>query len=294
MVLAVLAAIAMWIVVNRGDQVEAQLEVNLNYLDIPPDLIVTKGLISSISVRVRGPKTLMRALPSERISDAISLGSIKAGENTIPLPSGDLSLYPKLRSFTIVDIQPPRLEIYAEPLVERKVRVETILESPVKPGALVAEEVGVDPPTVTLRGPENTLKEYPFITLRIPLDASKPNGDTFLTLDTPNFVTAEPNRVRVRYKITSNNVQLTRACKVAIALNGANEQYEIKPPTVDVTVEVPESLEKSENFLQKLRLSVLPPDMRPGESRKLKIRTSLPDGMSLISLSEPEVTVTHK
>lgn len=292
--LAVAAAIGMWFTVNRSAQVEAQLKVSLNYKDIPPNLIVTKGLEDSLTVRVRGPKTLLQALSGENLSGIKSLGSIKKGYNEVPLATNDIMAYPKLRSLTIVDIQPPKLEVFAEPLIERKVKVETVQESPVRPGTLVAEEIGVTPTMVTVRGPESKVANMSELVLKIPLDATKLEDDRWLTLDTPSYVTADPNRVHVRYKITSTMVQLTRSCKISIAQKGVNAKYEIEPPSIDVTVEVPEILEKSASYLAGLELSVLPPDLNPGESRKLKVRTRVPEGMKLISLSQDEVTVTLK
>lgn len=295
--LAVAAAIFMWVTVTKKDEVEASIEVSLNYTNIPPDLVVTGDIDTKLAVRVRGPKAIVDGLLRESNSTAISLANIKQGTTIVPLSMRDLSLYPKLRSITIIDIQPPRLTIVADALIERRVRVEADLSSPLRNGVLQAEEIGVYPNIVTLRGPKQILENYPPMRLKIILDANKANGEPVnekVILDTPNFVTADPNVVDVRYKIVSGRVKLTRTCKVGISLHGDSGQYEVEPDTVKVAIEVPENLEKSSAYLSGLEVSVAPPDIQPGESELVKVSVRTPEGMTWSSIVPSEVRVTHK
>ena len=295
--LALAAAIFMWVLVTQKDEIEAQIEVSLNYVNIPPNLVVTNGMVSKLYVRVRGPKVLVNALLREPNSDVLSLANIKQGETVIPLSMGDISLYPKLRSISIIDIQPPRLVIVADAVAERRVRVEVDLSSPLRKGAVSFEEVGVFPNIVTLRGPRQTLENYPPIRLELNLDLSKAPGETVtqrIALDTPNFVTAEPNSVDVRYKITSGRAALKRACKVMIAQGSDASQYEIEPPEVEVDIEVPENLAHSQSYLSGLEASVLLPDIQAGESEILKVNIHTPAGMTWSAVTPAEVAVTHK
>ena len=60
MLLAVFIAVSMWYMVSVRDRLEAQIEVNLDYVGVPANLVVTDGLISKAIVRLRGPETLLR------------------------------------------------------------------------------------------------------------------------------------------------------------------------------------------------------------------------------------------
>lgn len=104
LLVAVLAAVGMWYVVSVRDRLEAQVEVNIDYYGIPPNLVVTDGLISKITVRLRGPETLLRSIPQQRLTQAVDLSDIKKGVTVVPLggdnlgpPSGLLSWWTSSR-----------------------------------------------------------------------------------------------------------------------------------------------------------------------------------------------------
>lgn len=168
LLVAVLAAVGMWYVVSVRDRLEAQVEVNIDYYGIPPNLVVTDGLISKITVRLRGPETLLRSIPQQRLTQAVDLSDIKKGVTVVPL-GGD-NLGPTFRAFELVDIQPPRIVIKADTLMERSVPLRTIVDSPLRGGALTVENVSVSPATVVLRGPEDVVSDISSVPLTIMLD----------------------------------------------------------------------------------------------------------------------------
>ena len=306
LLVAVLAAVGMWYVVSVRDRLEAQVEVNIDYYGIPPNLVVTDGLISKITVRLRGPETLLRSIPQQRLTQAVDLSDIKKGVTVVPL-GGD-NLGPTFRAFELVDIQPPRIVIKADTLMERSVPLRTIVDSPLRGGALTVENVSVSPATVVLRGPEDVVSDISSVPLTIMLDP-KAAGTTVhqtITLDTPSLVTANPPSVRVQYTITSGRTVVSRRCKVELAgENGLNKedyalvgetrrQYTVEPEEVTVLVEVPEALAKSARYLGQLEVSVTPPALEPEQSKKVELRFRLPEGMTLLNPATEEVTVSRK
>ncbi len=292
MLLAVLLATAMWYVVSVRDRLEAQVEVNIDYYGIPPNLVVTDGLVSKITVRLRGPETLLRSIPRQRLNEAVDLSDIKKGVTIVPLAGDELG--PAFRAFEVVDIQPPRIVVKADTLLERSVPVRTIVDSPLRGGALTVENVSVSPATVILRGPESVVSNISNVPLTIMLDP-KAAGTTVqqsTILDTPSLVTASPPSVRVRYTITSGRTVVSRRCHIAVE-SDAQHHYSVTPAELTVLVEVPEALAKSASYLRQLEVSVLPSAMEVGESKKVKPRFRLPEGMTLLNPVTDEVTVTR-
>lgn len=292
MFLSVVVAASMWYVVSVRDRIEGQVEISLNYYDIPPNLVVTNGLVNKITVRLKGPEALLRSLPRERLTDSISLASIKKGVTIVPFPNQGLS--PAFRAFEVIDVQPPRIVVTADTLMERSVPVRTIVDSPLRGGALTVENVSVSPATVVLRGPEEVVSAISNVPLTIPLDP-KAAGTTVqqtMPLDTPSLVTSSPASVRVRYTITSGRAVLSRHCQIKVA-HDATHHYTVQPKEVSALVEVPEALAKSAAYLNGLEASAVPPPLEPGESRKVKITFRMPEGMSLLNSSIEEVTVTR-
>lgn len=292
MLVAIGVSIAMWYIVSVRDRLEAQVEINIDYFGIPPNLVITDGLVNKITVRLRGPETLLRSIPRERLTEAINLSSIKKGVTIVPLGRDELG--PAFRAFEIVDIQPPRIVVRADTLMERTVPVRPIVDSPLRNGALTMENLSVSPATVILRGPEQVISGIANVPLTITLDP-KAAGTTVqksVTLDTPSLVTANPPSVRVRYTITSGRTVVSRRCQVVIG-GDMLHLYDVAPKEITVLVEVPDALAKNASYLGQMEVSVAPPDLGVGESGKFPVRFRLPEGMSLLNPVNEEVTITR-
>lgn len=292
MFVAIFAASAMWYIVSVRDRLEAQVEVNIDYYGIPPNLVITDGLVSKITARLRGPETLLRAIPRERLTEAIDLSSIKKGVTIVPLGRDELG--PTLRAFELVDIQPPRIVVKADTLMERAVPVRPIVDSPLRGAALTVENLSVSPATVILRGPEEVISGISNVPLNIPIDP-KEAGTTAqktITLDTPSLVTSNPPSVRVRYTITSGRTVVSRRCQIRIS-GDMRHSYEVEPEDMTVLVEVPDALARSASYLGQIEASVAPPDLAMGESQKVRVRVKLPEGMTLLNPPGEEATITR-
>lgn len=292
MFVAIAASAVMWYVISVRDRIEGQVEVNITYTDIPPNLIVTHGLVNKITVRLKGPEALLRSLPHERITENISLATIKKGVWPVPIPSQHLS--PALRAFEIIDVDPPRIVVTADTLEVKSVPVRTEFVSPLKGVELSVENWSVSPATVVLRGPESVVSHKNDIPLTITLDpdAVGTTVQQTLTLDTQSFVTATPASVRVRYTIASGKETISRRCSVHV-FQDATHRYSVDPKEIELKVEAPQALAKSSSYLAGLKASATPPAMEPGESKKVKVEIKLPDDMTLISASPEEVKITR-
>lgn len=290
MLLALFLATAMWYVVSVRDRLEAQVEVNIDYYGIPKNLLVTDGLVSKIIVRLRGPETLLRSIPRERLNRAIDLSRIKKGVTIVPLGKDELG--PAFRAFELVDIQPPRIVVKADTLLERSVRVSAIEDSPLRGDALTVENMSVVPATVILRGPESVISSMSNVAANIKLDPKLANTkvEQNITLDTPSLVTATPPSVRVSYTITSKRTMVSRTCRISVETD-SKHHYTVTPSEITVLAEVPAALAKSPSYLGQLEVSVVPPAMEIGESKKVKPSFRLPEGMTLLNPPTDDVTL---
>ncbi|MBO4301417.1 MAG: YbbR-like domain-containing protein [Desulfovibrio sp.] len=292
MLLALLIAVGMWYMVSVRDRLEAQVEVSLDYIGVPHNLMITEGLINKVVLRLRGSETLLRAVTRGNLVQAVDLSSIKKGTTIVPLAAEHLDA--RFRAFELIDVQPPRIVVKADNVMERSVPVRAVVESPLNSGALTVENVSVTPATVALRGPESIIADISHVPLIIMLDP-KAAGTTVhrtIALDTPSLVTPSPASVKVQYTITSGRTVLTRRCKVMF-VGGARRQYTVHPSEIDVLVEVPEALARNSRYLKEMEVSVAVPDIGPGESAKLPLHFRLPEGMTLLNPLSEEVTVTH-
>lgn len=292
MLLAVFVATVMWYVVSVRDQLETQIEVNIDYIGIPQNLVVTSGLVSKLVVRLRGPETLIRSIPRHALSEVIDLSSIKKGDTVVPLGGEELGR--SFRAFEIIDIQPPRIVVKADTLAERSVPLRTIVDSPLGQSAVTVENVTTSPATVILRGPESIISGYTYlpVTVRPDVAASRKNNDVTVALDTPSLVTAIPPSVRVSYVITSGREVLSRVCRVRVA--GDNEHhYQVSPSELSLLIEVPEALAKNSSYLRQLEAIVAPPAIELNQTVRVPVRIRAPEGMTVINTqAASEVSVT--
>ena len=293
LLVSVVIATAMWYTVSVRDRIEAQFEVNINYVGIPKNLIVTDGLINKVTVRMRGPQTLLRGIANQRLNQKIDLSMIKKGVTIVPLNTEHMAAY--YRAFEVLDVQPPRIVVKADNLIERSVPVRAEIESPLRSGVLTVENVIVSPASVTLRGPESVLSDMSHVPLSITLDPNAA-GTTVrqnLPLDTPSLVNAMPGSVEVQYTITSGRTVVTRQVRVEMEAQNA-QNYAVEPETLELLVEVPEALAKNSSYLRKLGVIVVPPPMEVGQSRQVDPRIRLPEGMTLLNPSVNPVTISRK
>lgn len=293
LLVSVLVAIAMWYLVSVRDRLEAQVEVNIDYYGIPPNLVVTEGLISKVTVRLRGPETLLKSIPRDRLTQSINLSHIKKGINVVPLGS-DYHLGPNFRAFELIDIQPPKIVLKVDALSEKRVPLLTVMDSPLKGGGLTVENVTVSPATAIIRGPEEEIAKISSLPLTIMLDP-KSTGRTVtqtITLDTPSLVTSIPAAAQVSYTITSGRTVLSRTCKIGIAGDDTHN-FVLKPAEINILVEVPEAYAKNAKYLSQLEVSVTPPALEPGQSDRVKLRFRLPEGMTLLNKASEDVLISR-
>lgn len=290
---AILISVCMWYFVRVSQQMETQIDVNLDYSGIPQNLVVTSGLINKLHVRLRGPAVLIRSIPREMRNYTINLSMIKKGRTAVPMGGEDLlAIY---RAFEVIDIDPPRIEVIADTLVERNVPVHYTFDSPIGMDAIPVEDFRINPSVVTIRGPESKINEITDIPLTIHLDprAADVVVDENRILDTPGLVTANPPSVRVIYRINSGREVIPRICPVTLIGKDA-KNYKVEPAEMTVLVEVPKTLAKDESYLKKLKLSVALPQMELADSQQMKVRVELPEGMTLTNSINENVTIFRK
>ncbi|MDO5537881.1 MAG: CdaR family protein [Desulfovibrionaceae bacterium] len=292
--LSVCIATAMWYMVSVRDRIEMQVDVNIDYIGIPKNLIVTDGLIKKVTVRVRGPEALLRGLNSPHLNQQIDLSLIKKGVTIVPLTAERLSGY--YRSFDVLDVQPPRIVVKADNVVERMVPIQPEVRSTLRKGAVTVSDVVVNPASVSLWGPESVVSEITSLRLPIEIDpkAAGTSVQQTMPLDAPGLVTVTPKNVRVSYTVTSRRVTVAHKYRIVVSSDNPGD-YVVTPKDTTLTVEVPETLAKNLAYLNELKLNVIPPaTLKPGEDVIVPVHYRIPDGMTVLQPRLENVTISGK
>lgn len=292
LLMAFIVALGLWYTVSVRDRIEAQFTLRLEFKGQPQDLIITSGLVHSITLRVRGPEALMRSINTQHLVWAVDLSKIQRGSNTISLlPQG---WSPNLRAFEVIDVTPPRLVVEAEPALERSLPLAVNLQTDFAKGVIEVRDIRTTPEMVLVRGPESTvagLKSIP-VPLRVGATSHRGAHRTQVPLSPPLLVTATPPTVTVQYEVVSSRRTVVLERPIAVSYKGGGE-LELEPDGFVLEAEIPANLADNISYLRKLQLHISVPPLEPGASLKVPLEVTLPPGMQLKTALPGDIAVTR-
>jgi hypothetical protein len=143
-----------------------------------------------------------------------------------------------------------------------------------------------------VRGPEDAIKKIDSLQLDVPLElAATGNYRLSLPVTTPPQVTATPGTVLVRYSVAGKRA-LAEFERTPLLDVKNPQEYRISPPTVEVKVELPESLLDNKSYLKEIRVLVSVKDLPPSGSGEVRPSVELPEGARLVGISPVKLDVT--
>lgn len=159
-----LAAIVWWYVsVPRREQVRERIvKASLSLVGVPPTFVITTTDIpDSVSVRVRGRKSDLRALASQSLEASADLSSInQSGEVEITIRAQHINVPDEIE---VVSIQPNKVRFRVEQLRQRAVPIRPYLEGTAPVGYIVGQAVA-DPPLALVSGPASQIMKLSEVT----------------------------------------------------------------------------------------------------------------------------------
>jgi YbbR domain-containing protein len=177
-ILSLFLAVALWLAVGGEERTETNLNVSLELVNLPSNLMVTGQVPSNLQVRVTGPRGLIRTLSQNRLTHSLDLAGIKSGRHSFPLGVGSFS-FP--RGVQVTRVQPNPLVLTLNPTVTRTLPVEPVfLGSP--PEGYEVKSVKTRPSEVKVKGPISEVKKLKFLTT-VPLDLTILTSPTTLATD---------------------------------------------------------------------------------------------------------------
>ncbi|PYQ32007.1 MAG: hypothetical protein DMF56_02615 [Acidobacteria bacterium] len=152
--IALLLAIALWIFVSapRREEVRERIvTASLSLVGVPSYLVITTPDIpSSVSVRVRGRKSDLRALASQSLEASADLSAInQSGEVEITLRSQHINVPENIE---IVSISPNKVRFRVEQLRQRAVSIRPFLVGDPPAGYIIGEATA-EPSLALVSGP---------------------------------------------------------------------------------------------------------------------------------------------
>lgn len=152
--IALLLAVALWVFVSaprREGVSERIVTASLSLVGVPSYLVITTPDIpSSVSVRVRGRKTDLRALASQSLEASADLSAInQSGEVEITLRPQHINVPENIE---IVSIRPNKVRFRVEQLRQRAVSIRPFLVGDPAAGYIIGE-TSAEPSLALVSGP---------------------------------------------------------------------------------------------------------------------------------------------
>jgi YbbR domain-containing protein len=159
-----LAATVWWYVsLPRREQArERMMKASLTLVGVPPAFVITTADIpDSVSVRVRGRKSDLRALASQSLEATADLSSInQSGEVEITIRAQHINVPEEIE---VVSIEPNKVRFRVEQLRQRAVPIRPYLEGTAPAGYIVGQALA-DPPLALVSGPSSQIMKLSEVT----------------------------------------------------------------------------------------------------------------------------------
>jgi YbbR domain-containing protein len=282
--LSLFLAVALWLAVGGEERTETNLNIQLELLNLPSDLIVTSEVPSHIQVRVSGPRGLIRTLSQSRLSHSLDLNGIKAGRQTFPMGPGSFN-FP--RGVQITRVQPNPLILTFTPTVTRTLPIQpVVLGRP--PEGFELKSIKTRPSKVTVKGPESELDDLKFLPT-MPLDLTSLTRPTTLSTDL-NFKDLNismVNQVPILADVDISPKSLKRTI-ADLPVTALPLPAKLTPDKVAVTIEGP-WLQVNALEAKDLKASVPTGGLTLGRHR-LKVQVKAPEGLTVENVSPQNLT----
>lgn len=288
--LSFVLATGLWYFVVGRDHVETQMTVRVEYRGLPEGLVIRDGIVTQLTVHLRGSAELLRNLHSRDIVFTVDLSGVKRGANSVPL---HLSSIPDFKAFEILEVAPSRLVLEVDALTERVVPLEHhLLPLPAASPYLIINTV-LEPSVVTVRGPESQVN--PLKRLSVLYDPTKNASEGLheanVAIMAPAQVEVTPPVTTLRYTMEPKtaDIQLERHVELSEALGNV----EAAPAEAEVSLAVPEAMAQDREYLNAVHVQARPQtDLEPGKPTEVSLIVLLPSGSRLISVEPAKVTLT--
>ncbi len=159
-VLALVIAIALWLVANLQHDVERNIAIDVNYANVPAGLVIVNNPPEKLNVRVRGPRSQLSMINANNMLFTIDLSNISDGMSKYEIGTDQIT---PPRDVQVTGISPAEIKIETDKLAEKKVKIEPSIGPP-DVGYEIVGTPEVSQSTAQIEGPKDLLSKINSIT----------------------------------------------------------------------------------------------------------------------------------
>lgn len=260
-VLSVVLAMVAWFVVSSGQTVKQKFEFNLQYSNLPSNLVFVTTPPQKLRVTLVGSLHRLRGLEPETMPYVVDLSGARAGPNSIEIETSFLRLPLDVR---VLNPNPRRLDFQLEELARKDVPLDIEMQGKLAAGFLVSK-IELTPPLVQLMGPASVIEKISSIPVSINVEGKTESFTTSIPIQWKNTEIRSVDSVLAEVMISQLNVE-KEFNEVAVTALGSSDQRITIQPSV-ATVRVRGSQDAIDALTQKIKVVVSVEGLQKGRYR---------------------------
>jgi len=169
--------LVLWGFIAGQHRAELWLTVPLEYRNMPLNTEITGDLVNKVEIGIRGPRGMISGISPEQVRAHVDLSQTSRGLNYVRLTTENINVP---LGTEITKINPSSVRIRLENVKTRSVQVKAHFVGKL-PSPWRLKTVEVDPPFISLQGPESILDKVREVPTE-PVDLSRISGSTKITI----------------------------------------------------------------------------------------------------------------
>jgi len=153
-IISLLLAIGLWLVVARDPIAEVEMNIPIEFHNLPDTLEIDSANYTEAQVRVRGPERVIHRLQIGDVRADMDLANVRLGEQTFDLTAGHVHVPQDLE---VVQIIPGQFHLSFDQRSTRKVEVRPRVTGNFASGMRVGQVIA-DPSEVMITGPQRRVE----------------------------------------------------------------------------------------------------------------------------------------
>lgn len=291
---AFLLSCVLWYSIVGTSQVEADVSFQVEYTQLPDNLMIIKGMEDFLHVRVRSSGQRLRNVANNDYIYHVNLKDAVNGANVYPVEID--TTFSDFKGMEILSITPSYIMIETDTVLEKKVPIEVEF-SDRENEDLYIRDLDLSPSEVTLKGPKEVLENL--YSIKVPFDInqieSAGNYTKNIPLILPKLVEADIPVTKVSFEAWFDLLPVNLSRLVQLEKEGG--EFRTEPRTVNIELEIPQSKLISYNidpaYMAQVRV-IVPNKKQYEEGQVLPVQVILPKGANLLSVTPQTVKIIAK
>jgi diadenylate cyclase len=195
-IVSLLLAFGLWLVVARDPIAEVEVQVPIEFHNLPDNLEIDSASFTEAQIRVRGPERVIHRLQPSDVRAEVNLSKVQPGERTFDLSGREIVVPQDLQ---VVQIIPGQFHLSFDYRSTRVVEIRPRVTGTFANGLRVGQVIA-DPASVTITGPLHRVEAVE-AAITDPVDASgvltRASFETHAYVPDPLIQIEHPTPVRV-------------------------------------------------------------------------------------------------